>query len=217
MRTFFRIERRVATPSQARHYTIFPTELGWMGLLGTRSSIERLTFGNKTATAARASLGPDSKAAMRDDVWFGDLVERLQAYASGARDAFLDIAIDYAGLTPFQTAVVEECRRIPPGTAITYGDLASAAGRPGAARAVGNVMRKNRVPLIVPCHRVVGSGGKLHGYSAIGGLATKKKLLSMELHAWLLEGAAALADSAMPSPSQARFPRRKPAVSRQKR
>ncbi|MBA4019134.1 MAG: hypothetical protein C0483_18360 [Pirellula sp.] len=170
------------------HYTLFPSELGWMGLLGSAATVHRLTFGHKSATAARKALGAESKGSVRDELWFGELVERLQAYAGGAREAFLDVTVSYDGFTDFQRTVVEECRHIPPGTALSYGDLAKAAGRPGAARAVGNVMRANRVPLIVPCHRVVASGGKLHNYSAAGGQATKRKLLQMELHAWVWEG-----------------------------
>ena len=188
VRTIKRRPAKVSLPPRVLHYTLFPSELGWMGLLGSAATVHRLTFGHKTATVARAALGAESKGAMRDDVWFGELVERLQAYAGGAREAFLDVTVSYEGFTDFQRAVVEECRHIPPGTALSYGDLAKTAGRPGAARAVGNVMRKNRVPLIVPCHRVVASGGKLHNYSAPGGQATKRKLLQMELHAWVWEG-----------------------------
>ncbi|MBN8628642.1 MAG: methylated-DNA--[protein]-cysteine S-methyltransferase [Planctomycetes bacterium] len=175
-------------------YTLFPSELGWMGLLGSGATVYRLTFGHKAMTAAREALGPESRAALRDNLWFDDLVERLQAYAGGARDAFLDVTVADDHLTPFQRQVVEECRRIPPGTALTYGDLAKAVGRAGAARAVGNVMRTNRVPLIVPCHRVVGSGGKLHGYSALGGLKTKRKILEMEFQAWVWEGVTAVTE-----------------------
>ncbi|MGC3966460.1 MAG: methylated-DNA--[protein]-cysteine S-methyltransferase [Pirellulales bacterium] len=185
------VKRRPVVERQYREplrYTLFPSELGWMGLLGVGATVHRLTFGQKSMTAARAALGPESRAAMRDNLWFDDLVERLQAYARGARDSFLDVTVATDHFTPFQRLVVEECRHIPPGTALTYGDLAKLVGRDRAARAVGNVMRNNRVPLIVPCHRVVGTGGKLHGYSALGGLKTKRKLLEIELNAWVWEG-----------------------------
>ncbi|MEX1224432.1 MAG: MGMT family protein, partial [Pirellulales bacterium] len=72
------------------------------------------------------------------------------------------------------------CRRIPIGQTMSYAELAAVAGSPGAARAVGNIMAGNRVPIIVPCHRVVGSGGSLGGYSSSGGLRTKRRLLSLE-------------------------------------
>ncbi len=72
------------------------------------------------------------------------------------------------------------CRRIPWGQTRSYAQLAAVAGRPGAARAVGSVMAKNRVPLVVPCHRVIASSGQLGGYSAPQGLSLKRRLLAME-------------------------------------
>jgi len=166
-----------------RHYVVFPSELGWMALAGFEGRVSQLTFGHKSEAAARRALGPLARESSRDDVWFGDLVERLQAYAGGALDDFRDVAVCFDDLTEFAVMVSERCRQVPPGTAVSYGDLARAVGRAGAARAVGNVMRTNRVPLIVPCHRVVGCGGKMHGYSAAGGVETKRRLLEMELSA----------------------------------
>jgi methylated-DNA-[protein]-cysteine S-methyltransferase len=83
-------------------------------------------------------------------------------------------------VTDFQRKVLDACRAIPPGETLSYAELAVIAGAPGAARAVGNVMRTNRIPLVIPCHRVVGSGGSLGGYSAPDGLAMKRKLLERE-------------------------------------
>jgi methylated-DNA-[protein]-cysteine S-methyltransferase len=104
----------------------------------------------------------------------------LQAFAAGARDNLHGIEVDYGIVTPFQRQVLDACRAIAPGETLSYGQLAIIAGAPGAARAVGNVMRSNRLPLVVPCHRVVGSGGALGGYSAPEGLAMKRKLLERE-------------------------------------
>jgi len=168
-------------------FTIFPSDLGWIALAGSGEHIERLSFGHASAEAARRSLAPHLRQAMRDDLWFGELVERLQAYAGGARDDFRDVLIAYGDDSRFRIAVAEWCRRIPPGVTVTYGMLAAAAGRPNAARAVGAVMRTNRVPLIIPCHRVVAGSGKLHGYSAADGLATKRRLLERELASWVSE------------------------------
>jgi methylated-DNA-[protein]-cysteine S-methyltransferase len=159
-----------------------------MALAGSGERVQWLTFGHKTESAAKRSLGELARRARRDDVWFGDLVERLQAYARGTRDDFRDVPIDVEHLTEFGARVVERCRQIPPGATLTYGKLAEFAGSPKSARAVGNVMRTNRLPLIVPCHRVVAGGGKLHGYSAAEGLKTKRHLLEMEVVGWLWEG-----------------------------
>jgi methylated-DNA-[protein]-cysteine S-methyltransferase len=112
--------------------------------------------------------------------WFPDLAERLAAYGEGAVDDFLDIELDQSGRTSFQQAVTRHCRRIPLGETCSYADLARLAGKPGAARAVGSVMRTNRFPLIVPCHRVVRAGGKIGNFSAPGGICLKQRLLDHE-------------------------------------
>ena len=80
----------------------------------------------------------------------------------------------------FQRRVLNQCRRVPCGATISYARLAAKAGYPGAARAVGNCMAGNPIPLIVPCHRVVCSDGRLGAYSAPGGTAMKRRLLALE-------------------------------------
>jgi methylated-DNA-[protein]-cysteine S-methyltransferase len=115
-----------------------------------------------------------------DELLAEDLIDRLQRYASGDAVDFSDVPTEASHLSTFQRRVVKACRAIPAGQRRTYGQLAAAAGSPGAARAVGQVMAMNRVPLIVPCHRVVASGGGLGGFSAPQGLAMKRKLLELE-------------------------------------
>lgn len=88
--------------------------------------------------------------------------------------------LDLRELTEFTIAVLRQCHQIPPGETRTYGQLAAQAGSPMAARAVGIVMAKNRWPILIPCHRVVGTSGKLTGYSGVGGVATKRRLLDFE-------------------------------------
>ena len=108
------------------------------------------------------------------------LVAQLVSYTEGAPQRFDRVRIDADTLTPFARRVMQACRNIPYGHSITYGGLARRAGSPGAARAVGSVMAKNRFPLIVPCHRVVAAGGRLGGFSAAGGQGLKRRLLQME-------------------------------------
>jgi methylated-DNA-[protein]-cysteine S-methyltransferase len=108
------------------------------------------------------------------------VIERLELYAAGEDVEFVDVDVDERHLTPFGRRVVQACRRIPAGRTRSYGELAAACGSPGAARAVGQVMAKNRYPLVVPCHRVLAAGGLLGGFSAPQGLAMKRRLLSME-------------------------------------
>ncbi|WP_153556134.1 methylated-DNA--[protein]-cysteine S-methyltransferase [Roseimaritima sediminicola] len=108
------------------------------------------------------------------------LDEALQSYFTDGDSGPLDaIVIDPAGWTPFLASVYAACRAIPCGQTVTYGELAAAAGRAKAMRAVGSAMARNRVPVIIPCHRVVSRSG-LRGYSAPGGLDTKQWLLALE-------------------------------------
>src|SRR5207237_10388998 len=90
------------------------------------------------------------------------------------------VAVYVSHLSAYQNRVVRACRRIGRGRVRSYGELAAAAGAPGAARAVGNVMAQNRYPIIVPCHRVVGSAGSLGGFSARDGINMKRRMLHME-------------------------------------
>lgn len=88
--------------------------------------------------------------------------------------------LDWQDVSPFHRRVLRECYRIAPGTTLSYGELAAKVDSPGAARAVGAAMARNRWPLLIPCHRVVGSSGKLTGYSGVGGIHTKRQLLDLE-------------------------------------
>ena len=88
--------------------------------------------------------------------------------------------LDLGSAGPFARAVWSAARRVRAGRTVSYGELARAIGRPGAARAVGGALGRNPVPLVVPCHRIVGATGALHGFSARGGVATKRRLLELE-------------------------------------
>lgn len=166
--------------------TTFRTDLGWMALAFQEDLITAATFGHGSAkraaerlkhqavtvssiAATTSATGPAAAA-----------IERLQSYAAGHVVDFDDMELDLEGLTSFQRRVIIACRRIPWGTTITYAQLAARARSPRAYRAVGNVMAGNRFPIIVPCHRVIGSHGSLGGYSAPSGLKMKKRLLRLE-------------------------------------
>jgi len=142
-----------------------------------------LSFGHSTQRAAIRALKcrVDAQVASEaaDEHPREDLIERLQRYADGESSDFDDISIDLTGRTLFQRKVLEACRAIPWGSTRTYGELALEAGYPGAARAVGSVMSKNRIPLIIPCHRVLAANG-LGGFSAPRGVSLKRRLLALE-------------------------------------
>ncbi len=107
-----------------------------------------------------------------------DAVRReLDEYFAGRRRSF-DLPVDLSLTAPFGRAVLEACARIPFGATSSYRAVAAEAGRPSASRAAGNALGANPIPIVVPCHRVLRTGGGLGGYT--GGLATKQHLLALE-------------------------------------
>jgi methylated-DNA-[protein]-cysteine S-methyltransferase len=106
-----------------------------------------------------------------------DVRRQLDEYFSERRTRF-DLSVDLRPAAPFTRTVLTRLAKVPHGQVTTYGALAKAAGRPRAARAVGTVMNRNPIPIVLPCHRVVGSDGSLVGYG--GGLDRKRLLLSLE-------------------------------------
>lgn len=170
---------------------VLQSELGWMAFAVRDGMLCGLVFGH--ASAARASRGLCRVLGISEGGWLkrrielGDerrIVERLadalQRFAAGDWVEFRDVVLDERHLTPFGRRIVAACRRIPRGQTRTYGQLAAVCASPGAARAVGQVMARNRFPLVVPCHRVLGAGGSLGGFSAPQGLAMKRRLLALE-------------------------------------
>jgi methylated-DNA-[protein]-cysteine S-methyltransferase len=116
----------------------------------------------------------------RDSQLARSLAEDLERFAAGEPVDFGRVTLDTNHLTPFGRRIVTACRRIPFGQTRSYSQLAAICGSPGAARAVGQVMARNRFPLVVPCHRVLAAGGRIGGFSAPDGLRMKRRLLSIE-------------------------------------
>ncbi len=108
-----------------------------------------------------------------------EVASELRAYLKGRRH-FFTIPIDWMLLRPFQRAVLQATHAIPYGETRTYKEIAGQVGRHGAARAVGRAEATNPMPLVIPCHRVIGTDGKLHGYGLGQGLKTKEWLLKLE-------------------------------------
>lgn len=111
--------------------------------------------------------------------WIFRIDQQIRDYFSRKLISF-DLPIDLSAASAFQTNVLIACCEIPFGEVVSYGELAKRVGKPGGAQAVGGVMARNPIPLIIPCHRVVAADGRLHGYSAQGGLETKTRLLIFE-------------------------------------
>lgn len=163
--------------------SIFATPLGQWGLLGRDEVLWGLTLGHSNAVSVRATFADPFDGCplhVTSTDWFPALRQRLERYSGGESVKFDDIQLRLPSLTEFQKNVIQVTRKMPYGSTITYGALAERAGHPKAARAVGTVMSSNRFPIIIPCHRVVGSGNGLGGYSAPQGVNLKQKLLEME-------------------------------------
>jgi methylated-DNA-[protein]-cysteine S-methyltransferase len=172
--------------------TAFWTELDWMAVAWRGEVLHAIVFGYamrrhaEVALVRSLQLPPQCFHLVNEGQsagaphWIGELVAKLRQFAEGRPVDFSDVPLAQEHLSPFAQRVVDACRRIPWGQVRTYGQLAAVCGSPGAARAVGSVMAKNRCPLIVPCHRVLAAGGKLGGYSAPSGLSMKQRLLALE-------------------------------------
>lgn len=176
--------RQRTTSSQPFGWTAFETDLGWMGMVYDQSELQEVEFGHPNfdnLVRRLKSRGIDLADAQQTPTgWAQRCARGLKQLAAGKTYSFDTIPLSLGHLTPFGKRVLTACRDIPWGQVLTYGELAAKAGSPNAARAIGNVMANNRFPLVVPCHRVVGSGGSLGGYSAPGGVATKRQLLLRE-------------------------------------
>lgn len=159
--------------------TAFDSPIGWIGILDCDGTLQRVKIGlvdqaQLLQAFAEYEIGPSRPTGGRLEI-----KRRFERLLSGKPDDLLDIQIDTSDLTEFQQSVVDQCRRIPFGKTVSYGELASLSGRPKTARAVGTVMRKNRFPLVVPCHRVVSAAG-IGGFTAAQGLTTKRILQAIE-------------------------------------
>ena len=108
------------------------------------------------------------------------LDQLLQEYFETGCANFHEVEIDPSGWTEFSRRIYNACREIESGETLSYKELARRAGKERASRAVGTAMAKNRVTIVIPCHRVIASGGKLGGYGGPGGLELKKQLLDLE-------------------------------------
>ena len=152
---------------------------GWISAVWSSKGLFCLSFGSPSPMVALDRMRrPEDCIVPRGEQ--RAVIKRVLAFLKSGNDDFLDLKLDYAGRTPFQRRVFEACRRISPGKTASYGELARKAKSPRAARAVGTAMANNRVPLIIPCHRVIAAGGKIGGFSAPDGIDMKRRLLAIE-------------------------------------
>jgi methylated-DNA-[protein]-cysteine S-methyltransferase len=163
--------------AQQLNYVVFNTDMGWLGILGSAAGLRRITLPRPFAQEIPKLLVDSSNQAVELPHLFQDIMERLRQYFRGQPMSFPD-KLDLSGATPFQRQVWETARLIPYSETRSYGWVAEQIKKPLAARAVGQALGKNPLPIIVPCHRVLSGNGQLGGFT--GGLDTKVQLLTLE-------------------------------------
>ena len=142
-----------------------------IGLVDTRSKF--------LAEIGKSAGELDQTITSTDNPLISQSLHQLKEYLDGERSVF-DLPVDWSDMTGFQFNVLKETYNIPFGQVLTYGEIARRIGNPNAARAVGRVEATNPLPILIPCHRVIGTDGKLHGYGGRGGIKTKAWLLHHE-------------------------------------
>lgn len=168
---------------QAPHYLIFETAMGFCGIAWNGAGIACFRLPSESADAVeRLLLRRHPRATPgAPPQHVADTVGSAQRYFEGRQTDFSDCRLDLGAQEPFFARVYDRVRRLRWGETTTYGAVAGEFGaEPQAAREVGEAMAKNPIPLIIPCHRVLAAGGKIGGFSAPGGSATKARMLELE-------------------------------------
>lgn len=158
-------------------YDVIDTELGPLLTAVTDRGLVRISYDPDPERELEDLARRAGPRVLRAPRALDETRRELDDYFEGRRTAF-DLALDLRGLTPFTLRVLDELAKVPYGRTATYRELAERAGNPRASRAVGMVMNRNPIPIVLPCHRIVGSSGELVGYG--GGLARKERLLRLE-------------------------------------
>ncbi len=163
-------------------YAIFKTKWGYFGLAATDNGLLRTVLPLAEREKVKSQLLRHFPGSQYESGLLRKVQEQITAYFEGDCVDFRDVPVLLNSSGAFAKRVLTACGSIAFGQVVTYGRLAEMAGKPGAARAVGGVMAKNPLPLIIPCHRVIRSDGSLGGFSAMGGTHTKSKLIELEKH-----------------------------------
>ncbi|MDQ1424769.1 MAG: methylated-DNA-[protein]-cysteine S-methyltransferase [Acidimicrobiaceae bacterium] len=164
-------------------FITFETAVGFCGIAWNRNGdVVGVQLPEATDAATRRRLlrrHPDGRSASPPPA-VQDVIEAVVALLAGEHRDLSAVALDMSDVPDFRRRVYEVARRIPPGSTSTYGAIATELGDRLLARDVGDALGHNRFPIVVPCHRVVAADGRLGGFSANGGAATKRKLLLIE-------------------------------------
>ena len=160
-------------------YIIFQVKPGWMGLVGNEKGVERIYLPGLTKEDLQKRIRQEFPESEEGGGFLDGAKRELVEYFEGKRDRF-EMPLDLSRATPFQKKAYKVMSTIPFGEVRTYRWLAEKTGNPKAVRAAGSANAHNRWPVVIPCHRIVGSDGRLTGFSAPGGLDLKAALLKLE-------------------------------------
>src|SRR5438105_11545303 len=157
---------------------LFETRAGPLRLRWNERGLTAIEMPELPPRALRAELAKQDRAEVPPFV--REAARLLERHLAGEAQDLADLPLDLSVLAPFQRAVYEKVRDLPPGRTATYGEIAALLGKPGASRAVGQALGRNPFLIAVPCHRVLAAGGAPGGFSAPGGVVTKQRLLALE-------------------------------------
>jgi methylated-DNA-[protein]-cysteine S-methyltransferase len=165
-----------------RFFALFETALGTCAVAWNDVGLTGVWLPEVHADASRRRVARRCAGAIEatPSGAVANAVEAMTRLLAGERVDLSSIAIDSAGIDAFDRRVYAVTRTIGPGRVLTYGDVAARVGADASAQAVGQSLGRNAMPIVVPCHRVVATGGGLGGFSAPGGAATKRRMLAIE-------------------------------------
>jgi methylated-DNA-[protein]-cysteine S-methyltransferase len=162
-------------------YTLFDTAIGRCGVAWSDRGIVRIQLPEASdASAVRRLAMNDHLTLTHPSPEVAQAIAQICLHLEGRRQDFRDMPLDTSGIAGFHLRVYQAARKVSAGRTISYGELAMSIGAPGAARAVGQALGKNPLAIVVPCHRVLAANGKAGGFSAHGGLGTKRRILAAE-------------------------------------
>ena len=161
-------------------YTIFDTAIGPCAIAWRGGRIARVATPSASTAALKARFARDFAHDAAPPPFVRAAIEGVVALLAGEKRDLSAVPLDMDGVEPFEARVYADILAVGPGATTSYGEIAARLGDPTLARAVGQALGRNPFPIIVPCHRVLAAGGRSGGFSAPGGVATKRRLLAIE-------------------------------------
>jgi methylated-DNA-[protein]-cysteine S-methyltransferase len=177
------LEEGASEDAMATSFHLFETALGWVAIVWNERGVTQFFLPQRDRAALQRRLAAKAAGATPSPSpppLIAEIIDRVRRYCEGEAVEFSDVAVDLDGVDGFRRAIYDAARQLKFGETATYGELAARSGHPGLARETGQALGANPAPLIIPCHRILAAGGRIGGFSAPGGSATKHKMLALE-------------------------------------